>query len=243
MQYSDTTNKDGIIQMVEGLAKLGDGGITSNTTLFPEINGFVNQAYKKVIVALMKVDKYWKWDDSHYSDFPIATITLVNGQRDYTLPAATLTADSSTFYKLNRVRVLMSDGVTWKDLTLLDLDTDESTDISIPTNYRLIGNSIRVSPMAATGQLTLTNGLEIQFQRGGSYFTSSDLTKQPAFNEGFHDLLAYDAAATYLLPYNPDLADRYTLRFNARLVELQNFYAQKNTDVKPRLVPKRQNNK
>lgn len=230
MQYSSTTTKAGIVQFSEDLCKLGDGGITNDTTLFLKFTSFINQAYKKVSMALLRVDKRWKWDDTNYTDFPIATINLVSGQRDYTLPAAVSGGNASTLWKLNLVEVMNSTGTYSKIEPFYDGEL-EGINSGLPSRYKLIGNSIRLDAIPLTGSVTLTAGLRITFQRSIIEFTTSSTTEQPGFFDTYHDLLAYDASATYLLPVNKDLAIDYTNIFENRLKLLQKDYSNKNEDI------------
>jgi hypothetical protein len=246
MVFSDTTNKNGMIQYVESLCKLGDGGITSDATLFKQITSYFNQACKKVEIALLRVDKNWHWDDFNYTDFPIATIDLVTGQRDYTLPASTSGGNASTLWKINRVRILGNDGLFY-DIKPLQADTDESnagTDYQgAPLWYRLVGNSIRLSPIPKTTFITLTGGLEITFQRSGVDFTTASTTEQPGFTDAYHDLPCYDTASSYLMPINTQLAITYSTIFNQRVDLLQNDWANKNDDAPKSMYPKRINSR
>jgi hypothetical protein len=241
LKFSDTTNKDGCIQYIESLCKLGDGGITNDTTLFKQITSYFNQADKKVSIALLRSDRRWKWDDSNYTDFPIATIDLVTTQRDYTLPASTSGGNASTLWRVNLVEIMDSAGVYHK----IELMTDEleTTDTGAPTKYKLMGNSIRLSPIPVTGTVTLTAGLRITFQRSGVAFTTASTTEQPGYMDAYHDLPCYDTASTYLMPINTQLAITYSQIFNERLKMLQADRALMNDDVKRQLTPKYENNR
>ena len=241
MQFSNTTDKNGCIQFTESLTKLGDGGITNDTTLFKQITSYFNQGCKKVEIALLRVDKNWRWDDFNYTDFPIATINLVDQQRDYTLPASTSGGNAATLWKVNRVRILGLNGLFY-DILPLPADWDETqvgaTYSGNPRWYRMIGNSIRLSPIPKAGSITLTGGLEIQFQRSGVDFTTASTTAQPGFTDAYHDLPCYDAAASYLLPINPDLAVKYMTIFNQRLSLLGDDWTNRNDDTPKSLYPR-----
>lgn len=230
MQYSNVTDKNGIVQFSEDLCKLGDGGITNDTTLFKKFTSLLNQAYKKVAIALLRVDRRWKWDDTNWTDFPIATIDLVTTQRDYTLPASTSGGNASTLWKVSLVEILDTAGVYHKIDLMADGDL-ETTDTGIPTKYKLIGNSIRLQDIPVTGSVTLTAGLRVTFQRSIVEFTVASTTAQPGFMDAYHDLLAYDASATYLMPIDTQLAVNYTNIFENRLKLLQKDWANKNDDV------------
>jgi hypothetical protein len=230
MQFSNTTDKNGIVQYTESLCRLGDGGITNDTTLFKQITAYINQAYKKVASALLRVDRRWKFDDTNWTDFPIATIDLVTTQRDYTLPASTSGGNASTLWKISLVEIMDTAGVYHKIELMADGEL-ETTDTGIPTKYKLIGNSIRLQNIPVTGSVTLTAGLRITFQRSIIEYTTASTTVQPGFMDAYHDLLAYDASATYLMPINTQLAVNYTNIFENRLKLLQKDYSNKNDDV------------
>lgn len=237
MVFNDTTNKNGCIQFIESLCKLGDGGITNDTTLFKQITSYFNQADKKVAIALLRSDRNWKWDNSNYTDFPIATINLVASQRDYTLPASTSGGNFSTNWRINKVEIL--NGSTYNEIELMNPDeNEETTTTTAPTKYNLIGGSIRLKELPTSN---VTNGLRITFQRSGGEFTTASTTTQPGYIDAYHDLPCYDTASTYLLPINRQLAIDYKSIFDERLKLLQQDNSLKNDDVKRRLTPNTQN--
>lgn len=235
MNYSNTTNKDGIVQNCESLCLLGDAGITGNTTLFAKFNGYINQAYHKVVSAIIAVDKRWAWDDSNYTDHPRGTVTLVTGQKDYTLPVRATSTDASTLLRVTKIAVLDTNStpqervLTLTDLPDADLNNIYSTN-GLPTLYKLIGNSVKMWPAPSSTYVTLASGLVVYFQRSFDEFTTSDTTQQPGFPVTFHDLLQLDASATYLLPINQNLAATYLTLFNNRLSLLQEEYVHRSDD-------------
>lgn len=246
MVYSDTTNKNGAIQFIESLCKLGDGGITGDATLFKQITSYFNQSCKEIEIALLRVDDNFKWDDFNYTDFPIATINLVDNQRDYSLPAATSGGNASTLWKVNRVRIMDNSGLyhTIRTMNVKENESDDGAEYAgIPDKYRFLGSSIRLSPVPKAGDVTLTNGLEIQFQRSGVDFTTSDTTKQPGFIDAYHDLPCYNSAYMYLLPINMDLALRYKQIVVERLRMLQDDWTNRSQDAVKRMIPAYSNSK
>lgn len=254
MKYSDTSNKDGIIQNCESLCSLGDAGITGNSVLFAKFNGWINDAYGKVAEVILRVDKNWRWDDSNWGSdsnqaLPVATCNLVSGQRTYILPRATNSSDYSTLWKVYKVRIKDTNG-EWYDLEPLASDAEETADGSAtgsgrPTKYRLIRNTIRLSDPPLSGKVTLTAGIQVWFQREFDRFTVSDTTQQPGFISIYHHLLAFDASATFFLPTNSAKSAEYLTLFQNGLKNLESAYAQRNDDpqVTKRLKPNVENNK
>lgn len=228
MVFSDTTNKNGAIQFIERLTKTGDGGITGNSTLFKQITASFNQGVNNVFAALLKADKNWKIDDSAYTDFPTAQIDLVSLTRDYLLPTATVGGDFSTLYRINKVRILDQNGDKIP-LELFPVEEDINEEFynqtGRPTHYRLHGKSIILFPTPITGQITTTDGLEIDFQRGPDPFDTNDTTKQPGFVDAFHDVPCYYASSECWMADNPNLATLHRNMYTQRLQELVSFKA------------------
>jgi hypothetical protein len=236
MQFSDTTNINGIIQVAESLTKLGNTGISGDATLLKQFTNYVNQAYSDVVSNIMSVDSLWKWDDANYTDFPEAPITIVSSQRDYTLPVATSGANVATLLRINRVWVLDTNGnrVELRLMAPEENFTYASTNVTatgFPTAYKLQGKSIYLDVLPTATFVTLASGLIIQFQRIPDAFTSADTTQQPGFMEPFHDLLPLKASAWYLLPIDPQLAQLYEQRYEKGLIDLKRDYARMNDDV------------
>ena len=244
MQYSDVTlTNDAIIQNCETMAKLGNGGITGNSVLFSKFTGWINDAYGKVVMQILTVDKNWRWDDFNWTNpnaFPIATALLVSGQRDYWLPRATNTSDQSTLWKVYKVRMKDISG-EWYTLIPLGADEDEIADETPgrPTKYRLIGSSLRLSCPPTSGGVTLAAGVQVWFQREFIRFTTSSTTEVPGFMSSYHYLLPLDACATYFLPVDQNIANQYLALFRVGLSEMKTSYAARNDDssVTKRLKP------
>lgn len=240
-EFSNITSKAGLLQRSEDFSKLGDGGITSDATLKAKFTNWINEANGIVQLAIMRADKYWRFDDANHSNFPIATIDLVSGQRDYTLPASTLTGNPSSLYRVNRIRAKDASG-NFHVLDLLDPTEEESTESGMPTKYRLIGNSTRLSDIPLTGSVTLTGGLEVQFQRGPDQFVVGDTTQQPAFIDAYHYLLPLYASAQYHMADNWNLSERYMAKFWADLEKCVADSARRNDNVPSRIIAVEQNN-
>lgn len=242
MTYSE------LLQLCEDLTNKGSTGISGNTDLKAQFTRYLNNAYYKVVSTILKVDKKFRWDDSNYSNFPIATIDLADNQRDYTLPASTVGGNASTLLRLNRIKIRLTNG-DYRDLSLMTPSDTESTSKTLPSSFRLLGNSIRLNCPVDITQVYASGvgALIYEFQRAFDEFTTSDTTQQPGFSSEFHDILAYDASAVYsegLGDYGR--ADRYRLRTADRIRELTVSYANRvDLDNQPmrRFSPLTQNNR
>jgi len=246
MKFSQTSSKDGIIQNCESLCSLGDAGITGNTILLAKFTGWINSAYHKVVSAIIAVDKNWAWDDSNYTDLPRGTATLVSGQQNYTLPAATASGNASELLRVTKIAVLDSNS-TPQERTL-HLTTQNDADLNnayptagLPILYKLVGNAVKMWPSPSSTYVTLASGLVVYFQRSFDEFVTTDTTQQPGFVATYHDLLQLDASAQYLLPLNLQLATSYMTLFNNRLNQMQEDINDRNDDNVSQLRPKHRN--
>ncbi len=190
-QFSDTTNKNGIIQQIEKLTGLGDAGITGNATLLKQITADVNNAYSRAASIIIKVDGRMQWDDSNHTNQPISQFNLVSGQKDYSIFAAAPTA-LQDWLQVERVEILDTNdnGVFLQPIDHQEINGAESEykDVNAtPEQYDFNGASILFYPAPNYNK---TNGGKIFFKRAPSYYVSTDTTKVPGFAVLYHELLA-----------------------------------------------------
>ena len=248
-QFSDTTNKNGLIQNIESLCKLGDAGISGNSTLLAKITGLINQANQDVAIALMQVDKRWQYEDFNNTDLPRAAATLVASQRDYTLPAASSSGNAATLLGIVKIVVLDANS-TPQERVLVLTNKDEAflnnhySTSGLPLVYKLVGNSIKIWPAADSGaNVTLASGLIIYFKRTPVAFTTSTTTTQPGFMAPFHDVLEFMVAGRHMLPIDKKLAESYLGMAEVRKAAMLEAYAHENEDSETKVVIKRRSSR
>lgn len=203
MKFSDTTNKNGIIQTCETLLDLGDTGISGNTTLLAQFTNLINRAYDNTIAQILKNSGDWVWDDSLYTTFPIGMANLVQSQSDYVLPRAydgsIGSTDESSILRLIEVSVKDLGG-NYQTLypiseTMVEAPLETTfPDSGFPKYYKLFDRSVILYPPPSSTQVTLTNGLKITFQRDKVDFITSDTTRQPGFPSIYHYLIPLEAS-------------------------------------------------
>lgn len=151
--------------------------------------------------ALMS-DGTWQFDDKNYSSLPTGLQTLVDGQAEYDF--------DSTLLFIERVEVLLSDGITWAPLAPLDETRIKGSIQNYlgvtgrPTQYYKRGNKLGLSPVPKAASMTLVNGLKVYFKRTGALFVTSDTTKEPGIIPSSHILIAQKAALPYCKTYKKD---------------------------------------
>lgn len=214
MQFSDTTNKNGIIQTCELLLDLGDAGITGDPTLLKQFTNLINHdAYDDVVAEIMKNEGTWQWDDfaEGNSKLPVASqnlsVTAGSEVSTYALPngasnSGSGSSDASSFLRIWKVWVLDAAGLPQTVYPIDDGSYEQPLETiynspGFPKLYKQIGTSITLYPAPLASMVTATNGLKISFQRDKVDFLTSDTTKQPGFPSIYHYLLPLKASETW----------------------------------------------
>ena len=241
-QFSDTTNKNGLIQKFEFWARLPDGETTG--TLLKQATDRINAGFENIIPLLLAYNDQIRWDDLNHTDAPIGRVNLVVNQNDYKI-----TEDDNSLDILNitHVRILTSSTDTsYSDLKRITSDDPRvpeilSPDTSLtgtPSGFVELGNRLYLDILPS---YSATNGIEIFFGREQSYFTSTDTTKEPGIPKPFHELLALYAANDYVSVQRPEDTNTLTVirdRIAKKEKDLKNFIDLRNP-TKVRMVPRR----
>jgi hypothetical protein len=239
MQFSDPTNKNGIIQTIEFWCGMSDGEISGDATKLRIFTSRVNSGFDSVLPLVLPRTNGIKWDDPNHTDLPVGTINLVSGQGNYTVDEDDNSLD---ILRIIKVKILTSPTATqYSDVEQIDSsDVDvfnamspNSADTGIPTKVLIRGNTFHCLPKP---NYNATAGAKLFFEREQSYFASSDTTKEPGIPKPFHELLALYPALDWLLIYKPDntsLISRVEARITHREKELSDMndrrYRTKNT--------------
>ena len=190
MQFSNTTDKNGLIQYCELVTEHADAGISGNATKLRHFTMLLNQAEKKVFGWIWQVQRMWNVDDTtNLSDnkFGVGTTTLVDNVRDYTIPVGSMA-------RLTSVEVMNNAG-DYSELKYqkggfkVDKDQRWQEDAGLPRVYYMRGNSLILDPIVKASEVTLLKGLRIWVDRRFNLFVHGDTTQTPAFDENFHEVL------------------------------------------------------
>lgn len=205
--FSDTTNKNGIIQTCEFWTNLGDTGISGDSTLLKVFTTRINEAFDRLMPLLLSYCDKPRWDDLNHTDLPIATLNIVSGQSDYSVA----TDDNSlNILNLTGLSILPSSTATlYVELERMTMDdpraqaamSPNSTDTAIPTHFLEVGNTVFLHPQP---NYSVAAGIKIFFERDPSYFLSTDTTKKPGIPRPFHGLLPLYASHDWLIVNKPD---------------------------------------
>lgn len=190
MQFNDEATGQGICQDIDFL-------IGTDETSYPieQKTRNVNNAYDKVMSAILRSDGKWEFDDNNFDTLPVGTTDLVANQADYEVSDA-------DFLEIVRVEIIQQNGlylfgnpISYEDRFGIAMTEWQRTP-GQPMYYDKVGNSLVLYP---TPSFSYAAGLKVYFKRNPSYFATTDTTKQPGFARTYHKLLSYYAAIDYCI--------------------------------------------
>ena len=226
MEFSNTTDKNGLIQDCEfWLFGSKYGTISSNSTMLKTFTSLLNRGLDSTVTVIFEADDRWEFDDTTYTDYPIATTDLVSGQKDYTLSVSHL--------KVTRVEAKDQNGnwILLKPIDLVDIpvarDEFHFTDAQ-PIYYDKLANSVFLYPAP---NYDSSGGLRVYYQREPNYYISTDTTKKAGFANILHRIQSIYACYDYAVANN--LTDKITVLATEkanRELQIRNFYGRRNKD-------------
>lgn len=247
IQFSDTVNRRGIIQEIEKNCGFNPGDISGNSGLLLDFTASVNNALDDAWNIILKSCGEWELDDNNYTDYPIMTTNLINGQYDYSFVND---GSGNLVLDIYRVMVMDTSGIyheIWpisQKTTTQKSGNAESTDTiinfgnpsganGIPQRYDKTGNAILLDPVP---NYNATNGLKMFVNREAQYFSSSDTTKKPGFAGIFHKYLALKPSYEYA--YRKNLANVKSLQLETANMErmMMEYYVKRDKDTPRRAL-------
>ena len=234
--FSDTTNKNGIIQHLEKTLGFNDGEISGNTTRLAQFTSDVNLAIDSALHIIFRSGGTWNFDDSNHTDYPIVTANIVADQQDYSF-----TEDGSSNLILDIHKVMYKTDTT-DYVTLTPRDQQRTTTVNdrfsngetgTPVEYDKTANGIFLYPIPS---LSVTNGLKLFINREASYFTASDTSTKAGFSGLYHRYLVLHPAYNYAMTHG--LSNRRDVQEQLLLMEqdISEHYARRARDEKPHLT-------
>lgn len=197
------------------------------------------QRTAKNIIWSASVD--WEYEDKNFSDLPVATTDLVDGQDDYELPSKAQT--------IERVEVLDADEDAQlltpisKEMVKSEAMTELFSSGGMPQYYDMVGRSIILYPTPATGNVTLSGGLRIYVSRDVELFNATTTVREPGFNENFHRFISYGNAMDYAIGKGMnDKISYFKTEMDIMERNMKEFYSrQHERDFKARIIPRNDN--
>lgn len=237
MQFSDTTNRTGLVQLLEDLT--GTQSATTSSYSLTTKTRDINNAYSNYFLIGAQTEGRWQLDDTNHTDFPIITANIVLNQQDYTF-----TNDGSTpsnqILDIYRVEVTDTNGQAYQLQPIDQFDiqgialTEFMDTASRPMYYDKTANGLILYPKP---DYNYTNGLRIYYSRTPSYFLSTDTTKTPGIPNVFHEYLAIRPAYQYCL--RKGLPQTANLKDDVLRIEeaIKSYYNSRQKDEVVKMTP------
>ena len=239
MKINDVTLKQGLCQDANFLTGLAITD-SSTYTVADKIRN-ANTWYRKVNAWIWDSTGDWEYDDSNWTNLPVATTDLVttagSEQQDYEMP--------STAQKIDRVEVLDSEGnyqllKPFDKSQVLDQSMSEFYETAgFPIYYDLVGRSILLYPKPADASVTATDGLKLYFARDIDEFAITDTATEPGFSKNYHRLISLGMSYDYCLRNGLD--DRKTnirKEIDELKDQLQTEYGARHRNFRTRIIPR-----
>lgn len=194
MQFSDTTDKQGLIEDITFLL----GVNTGNYSLADRTRN-MNERYRMVWQMIFESYGGWKFMDDNVSDastgVPYADQTITSSLGLYPFPVAGLTANGAAFKPTSASNFQKLLPLTHEEFMAMGGDGRFASN-GVPVYYMLQGDIVRLLP---TPNFTLASALRLYFDQGVSLFIATDTTKTPGFASIFHRMLSVGGSLDYAL--------------------------------------------
>lgn len=227
MVFSDTSDRDGLVELLEDMTNT-QSSTGSSYTLKTKTRD-INNAYAYYMMLAIQSSGRWQVDDTNFTDYPVITTNIVSGQQDYSF---TVDDNSAQILTVDRVECADSSGNFAKlepyDMHETDFSlTESATTSGTPVKYDSFASAIWLDPKPS---YNYTNGLKIYFTRSPSYFASTDTTKAPGIPEMFHEYLVLRPAYFYALRKGLPQANGYKQSMLEMEDAIKKFYRMRNRD-------------
>lgn len=232
MQYRDTTDRTGIVELLEDLTETQSA--SSSSYPIARKTRDINNALDDFAVLSVSSSGTWQADDTNHTKYPIIYTNIVANQQDYSF---TEDEQGNQILDIYRVEIKDPNG-NWqliKPYNENDEETalaEQSTETGTPTRYSKTANGIFLD---RTPSYNSTGGLRIYFARTGSYFTASDTTKEPGIPNPFHRYLAWKPAYWYWLPKDRNKALTFKAEVDAIELQIKNYYSRRTRDERGKM--------
>lgn len=238
MVFSDTTNRTGLVQLLEDLTNTQ----SSSSTSYPiavKTRDF-NLAFAEYKMISTMASSSWQDDDTNHVDYPEIYGDIVSGQQDYTF---TEDENGNQILDIYRVEAKDSSG-KWvllqpynENLETTALEA-QALNTGTPTRYYKTANGIFLDQ---TPNYNSTDGLKIYYARTPSYFLSTDTTKEPGIPHMFHRYLAVKSAYWYWAPRDTAKASIYKSEVDITETRITEYFNKRSRDERPKISVKRYN--
>lgn len=218
----------------------------SDDTNFPVARKvhLLNAALEEVVGKIINADGTWQYDDTNFTDLPVGTGTLVEGQEAYSF--------SSDYLQIEAIEIKNADGL-FERISPLDhqelggvspqeyfgIDSSGNAEKGFPRYFDQMGDTIRLYPAPTSTDVTLSGGIKVYFKRKPDLFTTSDTTQEPGIPSPYHSMLAYMAAIPYCVKFHKDRVPLYQKKVDEMMENLIEHFAHREKTKRAKILTKR----
>lgn len=238
MKFYDTSNThDSLVHYTNFLL----GFVEADTTQYSLAAKAraTNSAKYELGIEMIKDSDAWDFQDSGHTDLPIATTTIVDSQRDYSLPTDLISLErveilnsSSEYYRIRQI-----DEKAYKRAL-----TDYGESDGLPQRYWLNARSIYLDPAPDTSVVTASAGLRVYYGREINEFTAATTTSEVGMGEPGDRLISYMVAYEFAAMRGMSRAEYLLAKINELRLKVLSSHANRSDDMLPaRLKPEVEN--
>lgn len=228
MQYSDTSNEQGLVQLARSYVKADSDTFSDNL-----VRQYLNVAMDEYASMALKASHTWQFDDTEYDDFPEATANLVLNQKDYEF--------DESFLNVRRVEIQDTTGGVWRVLPSVDeydykgvSITEREQTNGKPRRYYLKGQSIILDPKP---DASVTGGLKVYYERNVKKFTGT-AGQKPGIPSLHHPWLAKHAAYNFAVRENLQNRNELLAMVDRQREEIEDDLSRRDKTRRPQLTVK-----
>lgn len=247
IQFNDTTNRKGLVQLFEREIGANFGDVSGNTNRLKDFTADCNLALDKYLSIASSASGTFEVDDTNHTDYNIIYTTITSGQQDYSF----LTDENGNMIlDIEKVMILPSSTATqYVELEAVNELSPENVGIinengatGVPNAYAKRANAIFFE---VTPNYTKARGIKIFISRESSSFTYTDTTKKagyPYYQEYFYLKPSYEEARRNNLATLPRL-EKLILDLEGdpqtgRIGHIARAYSKREKDVRKKFTPK-----
>jgi len=238
LQFNDTTNYKGIVQLYERELSYEQGTISGDTTKLKQLTADVNIAFDDYMARAQKASGNWKADDLNHTDYAIVLLDIVQGTKQYAF--TTDEADSSLIADIYRVYLKnnTTDGFRMLTPYTIENETEVSTFTNglnaqgVPTMYAKQKNSILLD---LAPNFTLSNALMLYVSREPMYFAYTDTTKKAGVHPFTQEYLYIKPAYDYARRNNLAVLSTLSVELQKCEAKIDDLYSHRDKDQVKRL--------
>ena len=238
LQFNDTTNYKGIVQMYEREVGFDLGTVSGDTTKLKQLTADVNIAFDEYMARAQKASGNWKADDINHTDYAIVLLDIVSGTRQYQF--TTDEVDGSLIADIYRVYLKSDSSNGFKMLTPYTIENETEVSVftnglnaqGIPTKYAKQKNSILLDFVP---NFSLSNALMLYVSREPMYFAYTDTTKKAGVHPFTQEYLYIKPAYDYARRNNLAVLNSLAIELNKCEKKIDDIYSHRDKDQVKRL--------